>query len=135
MRDNRVNQLATADAIAYLYRRRPIFIFRTGPAATVYLFGKRVFKTGWYVDHPEPFRSVYKRYHQRVMHILREPSEAELTSLLPAFHPLQRKDGKPLTVGDYRDFMVRAWQAKQVHDIIHLVAQAEAQYIREETYP
>lgn len=135
MIDNRVRQLATADAVAHMYRRRPIFVFKTDGARATYLFGKRVQQSGWSVDHPEPFRAAYKRYHQRVEHILREPTQEELAGMLPAFHPLQRKDGKPMTVGDYQDFTQRAWKAKQVADVVRLVQQAEAQYVKEDMHP
>lgn len=133
MRDNRVLQLATSDAIAHQARNRPIFVFKTGNAKAVYIFGRRVWQNkDWHVDHQESFRDVYKRYHQRVKHILREPTELELANTLPAFHPLERKDGKPVTVGDYRDFAAQAWKAKQVTEIVLLIRQAEAQYIRED---
>lgn len=136
MRDNRVRQLATVDAIAHMYRNRPIFVFKTDNAKVVYLFGRRVWQSkAWHVDHPESFRSAYKRYHQRVETILREPTPIELYGLLPALHPLERKDGKPMTVGDYRDFATRAWHAKQVSEIVRLVQQAEAQYVKEDMHP
>lgn len=136
MRDNRVRQLATADAIAHSHRRLPLFVFSTDNAKVVYLFGKRVWQSkAWQVDHKEPFRSAYKRYHQRVEYILREPTEAELAAMLPAFHPLERKDGKPMTVGDYRDFTTKVWKAKQVSDVIRLIQQEGVQYIKEEAHP
>ena len=133
MRDNRVTQLATADALAQQFKHRAIFVFKSGNAKAVYLFGKQVYKSkAWNADHVEPFRSAYKRYYQRVEHILREPTEEELASLLPAFHPLERTDGKPITVGDYIDFTRKAWHAKQVSEIIRLIQQEGVQYIRED---
>ncbi len=132
MRDNRVRNINTADAIAQQYRRRPVFVFQSDNARVIYVFGKRVKQTGWLVDHPEPFRQAYKRYHKRVEHILRDPTPEELYSLLPAFHPLERTGGVPLTVGEVQDFAKNAWHAKQVTDVIRLVQQAEAQYIKED---
>lgn len=133
MRDNRVTQLATANALAHQYRHYPIFVFKSGEAKAVYIFGKMTYKSkAWNADHVEPFRSAYKRYHQRVEHILRKPTEAELAGMLPAFHPLERKDGKPMTVGDYQDFTRKVWHSKQVSDIIRLIQQEGVQYIRED---
>lgn len=132
MRDDRVRQLVTADVIAWQHRRLPLFIFKSDNARAIYVFGRRVKQTGWLVDHPEPFRSAYRRYEKRVKHILREPTPTELYGMLPALHPLERTDGKPLTVGEYEDFARRAWEAKQVTDVIRLLNQAEAQYIRED---
>lgn len=136
MRDNRVRQLATIDAIAHQVRSRPIFVFNTDKASAVYVFGKRVWQSKhWQADHYEPFRAAYKRYHQRVEYILREPTEIELAGMLPALHPLERKDGKPMTVGEYRDFATKVWRAKQVSEVIRLIQQAEVQYIKEDMHP
>lgn len=136
MRDNRVRMLATANALAHQYRRRPLFVFKTDGATAVYVFGKLVYKSkAWHADHKEPFRSAYKRYHQRVEHILREPTPEELAALLPALHPLERKGGTPLTVGEYQDFTTRLWKAYQVTKIIHLIQQEGVQYIKEEAHP
>lgn len=133
MRDDRVRQLATVDAIAYMYRHRPVFVFRTVQAAVVYVFGKRVWKSKhWHVDHPESFRSAYKRYNRTVSHILRDPTPSELYGMLPAFHPLERKDGGKLTIADVQEFANSAWKAKQVSDVIRLIMQAERQYILED---
>lgn len=132
LRDDRVRQLATVDALAHQYRRYPLFIFKSDNARAIYVFGKRVSQRGWLVDHPEPFRTAYKRYHERVEHILREPTPTELYGMLPALHPLERTDGIPMTVGDYQDFAMKAWHAKQVTDIIRLIQQAEAQWIKED---
>lgn len=136
MRDDRVRMLATADAIAHTRRRAPLFVFKSDSAIAVYWFGRRIWQSrAWQADHREPFRASYKRYHQRVEHILRQPTEAELAACLPALHPLQRKDGKPLTVGEYRDFAHRAWHAKQVAEIIRLIQQEGVQYIKEDAHP
>lgn len=133
MRDNRVRQLATADALAHQFRKRIIFVFKTDGAKAVYVFGRLVYKSKhWQADHPEPFRSAYKRYHQRVEHILRAPQPHELYGLLPAFHPLERTDGKQMTVGDYQDITAKLWHAKQVSDIVRLIQQEGIQYIRED---
>jgi hypothetical protein len=132
MRDDRVRQLVTADVIAWQHRRLPLFIFKSDNARAIYVFGRRVKQTGWLVDHPEPFRSSYKRYKDRVEYILREPTSYELYGMLPAFHPLEHSGGIPLTVGEYRDFALKAWRAKQVTDVIRLLNQAEAQYIKED---
>lgn len=132
MRDDRVRHIATADALAWQYRHYPVFVFKSDGARAIYVFGRRVKQTGWVVDHPQPFREAYKRYHKQVEHILREPSPEALYGMLPALHPLERTDGKPMTVGDYKDFALKAWHAKQVCDVIRLVQQAEAQYIKED---
>jgi len=133
MRDNRVRQLASIDAIARIYKHRPLFIFKTDGAKVAYVFGKRVYKSNhWYVDHPQPFREAYKRYHREAEEILREPTPQELYGMLPAFHPLERPGGGKLTVGEIKDFATRAWHAKQVSQIVRLVQQAEAQYMRED---
>lgn len=131
MRDDRVRHIKTADAIAWAHRHKPIFVFRSDNARATYVFGRRVKQSGWIIDHPEPFRSSYKRYAKRVEEILRDPSPFDLYDMLPAFHPLER-DGKPLTVGEYLDFTHKAWRAKQVTEIVKLLNQAEAQYIKED---
>lgn len=134
MRDDRVTHLATVNAIAHIYRHRPLFVFRTQQAAVVYIFGKLVWKSKhWHVDHPQSFRQAYKRYHRDVQHILRDPTPSELYGMLPAFHPLERRDGMKLTVGDVQDFATAAWKAKQVSEVIKYVMQAERQYILEDT--
>lgn len=132
MRDDRVRMLATADAIAHMHRRKPLFVFKSDHAIAVYWFGKRLYQSkAWNAGDIEPFRSAYKRFHQRVEHILREPTEAELAGCLPALHPLTR-NGKQLTVGEYRDFAHQAWHAKQVSEIIRLIQQEGVQYIKED---
>lgn len=132
MRDDRVRHIQTADALAHQFRHYPLFIFKSDNARAIYVFGRRVKQKGWIVDHPEPFRTAYKRHHKAVEHILREPNPFELYDMLPAFHPLERKDGKPVTAGEYLDFTKKAWKAKQVSDIVRLIQQAEAQYIKED---
>lgn len=70
-------------------------------------------------------RNAYLKWGKRVQHILREPTDRDKASLIPALHPLKRKDGTPMTVGDYLDFSERAWKSKQVRDIIGLLMEAE----------
>lgn len=120
MRDNRVRQLATIDDLARMYRRYPLFVFKSDGAKVIYVFGKRVAKLGWHDPVYRHFRPAYIKYHKEIEHILREPTEQELAGMLPAFHPLER-NGKQLTVGEYRDFTKKAWHAKQVSDIVRLI--------------
>lgn len=70
-------------------------------------------------------RIAYKKYSERLDYILREPTDKDKAGLFPALHKLKRRDGKPVTVGDYLDFSERAWKAKQKREIIGLLMEAE----------
>ena len=70
-------------------------------------------------------REYYKKYSDRVNHILREPTEEELAGMLPALHPLQNPDGSQMTVGQYRDFTHKVWKTKQVREIIGLLMEEQ----------
>lgn len=124
MRDNRIRNLELADQLGHTYRRRGIFVFKSDGAVAVYLFGKRIYASpAWRT--PKPMRPYYKKYSERLYTILREPTEAELAGLLPAFHTLKKSGGKPMTVGDYLDFTRNAWKAKQVSELIKLLMEVE----------
>lgn len=71
-------------------------------------------------------REYYKKYGDRVTHILREPTEEELVGLMPAFHKLKNPDGSDMNVGQYLDFSKTSWKSKQVRDIIGLLMEEQS---------
>lgn len=76
-------------------------------------------------------REAYKKWSGPLDEILLEPTIDDLTPLWPAFagiipeHTPKRPDGKPLTVGDYLDFVNNAYRAKQKREIIGLLMEAQ----------
>lgn len=63
-------------------------------------------------------REAYKKWGDKVRHILREPTDAEIAALMPAFHPLPLDT---MTVGDWLDYRKNLWQSVQVREIIGLL--------------
>jgi len=66
-------------------------------------------------------RDAYKKWSDPLDAILAEPTEQDLAGCIPAFHQLTNPNGTPMTVGQYHDFAVRAYKAKQKREIIGLL--------------
>lgn len=63
-------------------------------------------------------RDAYKKWGNQVQHILREPTDAEIAALMPAFHPLPLDT---MTVGGWLEYRKKLWQSVQTREIIRLL--------------
>lgn len=69
------------------------------------------------------FRTAYKKYSGKIKELLREPTDADISAMMPVDHPYELEN---FTVGQWLDFRKDLWQAKQVSAIVRMLMEAEA---------